>query len=98
MKNKNTSCCDSDLAKRPIFYTDTVSDKQALRDDLWAVTTAELDAVESELKKLRALVRDYEQPERDRRTAEDRHRVHDCARMEDEYDKWEKQQALKKKP
>ena len=98
MKNKNTSCCDSDLAKRQIFYTDTVGGKQALRDDFWAVTSDELNAVEGELKKLRALVRDYEQPARDRRTAGERHRVHDCARMEDEYAKWEAENALEKKP
>jgi cell division protein FtsB len=36
--------CISPLATRPILYTDTIKGgQQALRDDLWAVTTEELN-------------------------------------------------------
>jgi hypothetical protein len=38
--------CISQLATRPIMYTDTINGgQQAMRDDLWAVTTAELNAL-----------------------------------------------------
>lgn len=40
------SVCHSKLATRPILYTDTVGGKQTLRDDLWAVTTEELNEIE----------------------------------------------------
>ena len=33
------------IPARPILYTDEVGGKQTLRDDLWAVTTAELNAL-----------------------------------------------------
>ena len=35
--------------KRPIYYTDTINGKQTCRDDLWAITTEELRAIESRL-------------------------------------------------
>lgn len=38
--------CRSPLARTPILYTDTVQGKEVHRDDLWAVTTAELNALE----------------------------------------------------
>lgn len=44
--------CEHELATRAIFYTDTVEGKQALRDDLWAVSTEELNkeaAIRTEL-------------------------------------------------
>lgn len=75
--------CDSPLATRPIFYTDTIGDKQVLRDDLWAVTTEELNKIEIELSELRSRVRDYESPMRDRRTTEQRMIASECLRMED---------------
>jgi hypothetical protein len=38
--------CISPLATRPVLYTDTINGgQQAMRDDLWAVTTAELNAL-----------------------------------------------------
>lgn len=38
--------CISPLATRPILYTDTINGgQQAMRDDLWAVTTVELNAL-----------------------------------------------------
>jgi predicted RNA-binding Zn-ribbon protein involved in translation (DUF1610 family) len=37
--------CISPLATRPVLYTDTVGGVQTCRDDLWAVTTAELNAL-----------------------------------------------------
>lgn len=45
MSEKNTVCY-SPLATRPILYTDTIKGEQTLRDDLWAVTTEELNEVE----------------------------------------------------
>lgn len=42
--------CESGLAKSAILYTDTVGGKQTLRDDLWAVSTEELNAIEERLK------------------------------------------------
>ena len=43
--------CNSDLATRAILYTDTINGEQVLRDDLWAVTTDELNDVESKINK-----------------------------------------------
>ena len=37
------SICKHELATRPILYTDTIGGKQVLRDDMWAVTTEELN-------------------------------------------------------
>lgn len=37
--------CISPLATRPVLYTDTVGGNQTCRDDLWAVTTDELNAL-----------------------------------------------------
>lgn len=40
--------CNSKLATRPILYTDSIKGEQTLRDDLWAVTTEELNNMEKE--------------------------------------------------
>lgn len=40
--------CRHPLATRPIQYTDSLGGVQTCRDDLWAVTTAELNAIVSE--------------------------------------------------
>lgn len=40
--------CNSPLARRPILYNDSVGGLEAHRDDLWAVTTKELNALEQE--------------------------------------------------
>lgn len=48
------------IEARPILYTDEVGGRQTMRDDLWAVTTAELNqchAAEQRLARLRPLVR-----------------------------------------
>lgn len=45
--------CRHPLATRPIFYTDSIGGKQTFRDDLWAVTTTELNALISECRTLR---------------------------------------------
>jgi hypothetical protein len=37
--------CRHPLAKRPILYTDSIKGTQVCRDDLWAVTTEELNAL-----------------------------------------------------
>lgn len=37
--------CVHPLATRPVLYTDTVGGNQTCRDDLWAVTTDELNAL-----------------------------------------------------
>lgn len=50
--------CESDLAKRMVMYTDTVGGEQTCRDDLWAVTTEELNGVHAELTHLRSESRD----------------------------------------
>lgn len=47
--------CKSNLATRPILYTDTINGQQVLRDDLWAVSTDELNACAELLLNLRAL-------------------------------------------
>lgn len=39
------SVCSHPLAIRPIFYTDSIGGKQVMRDDLWAVTTDELNGL-----------------------------------------------------
>lgn len=42
--------CISPLATRPVLYTDTVGGNQTCRDDLWAVTTEELNKAEQDAK------------------------------------------------
>ncbi len=42
----NRIVCRSPLATRPILYTDTLSGDQVCRDDLWAVTTEELNRMQ----------------------------------------------------
>ena len=49
--------CYSKHATRPILYTDTVDGKQTLRDDLWAVTTKELNEIHQALAEDRERVR-----------------------------------------
>ena len=70
--------CESMLAKRPILYTDTIEGKQCLCDDMWAVTTLELNEnhafiaqyagdlqkAEAELKFLRKAIQDIRLPQR----------------------------------
>ncbi|MCB4358477.1 hypothetical protein [Quatrionicoccus australiensis] len=41
--------CHNEYAKRPILYTDGVDGEQCCRDDLWAVSTAELSAMTDQL-------------------------------------------------
>jgi len=41
------STCRHPLATRPILYSDTIDGKQVGRDDMWAVTTEELNALRS---------------------------------------------------
>lgn len=46
---KKFKLCLSPLATRPVLYTDTIKGgQQALRDDLWAVTTDELNKVQQD--------------------------------------------------
>lgn len=52
--------CKSELATRPLLYTDSIKGAQVCRDDMWAVTTEELNRqadrireLESELAALR---------------------------------------------
>jgi len=47
MRRSDMTKCSSVLATRPILYTDTVGNEQVCRDDLWAVTTDELNALKS---------------------------------------------------
>uniref|UniRef100_A0A6M3LRX1 Uncharacterized protein n=1 Tax=viral metagenome TaxID=1070528 RepID=A0A6M3LRX1_9ZZZZ len=42
-KEENRGICYSEYATRPILYTDTINGTQVSRDDMWAVTTAELN-------------------------------------------------------
>ncbi len=42
--------CNSPLATRPILYTDIVNGEQTCCDDLWAVTTEELNALETKVR------------------------------------------------
>lgn len=44
-----STVCVSPFATRPILYTDTVRGKEVHRDDLWAVTTEELNALHQSL-------------------------------------------------
>lgn len=46
---EQTDYCNSKLAIRPILYTDTVEGKQTHRDDLWAVSTSELNELEQRI-------------------------------------------------
>lgn len=46
-KTPRTDVCISELAMRPILYTDTVNGIQTCRDDMWAVTTEELNKLET---------------------------------------------------
>lgn len=43
MSDKEWKTCISPLATRAVLYTDTVGGQQTCRDDLWAVTTDELN-------------------------------------------------------
>lgn len=43
--------CKSKLATRAILYNDTVGGEQVLRDDLWAVSTDELNEIENRINK-----------------------------------------------
>lgn len=45
---KDITFCNSKYATRPVLYTDTVGGEQTLRDDLWAVSTQELNDLEEE--------------------------------------------------
>ena len=56
-KLTRTKICESKLATRPLLYSDSLGGNQVLRDDLWAVSTEELNAVESEVVKLRESLR-----------------------------------------
>lgn len=46
--------CKSDLAKRPLLYTDSIGGEQVCRDDIWAVTTEELNAANERIRELEA--------------------------------------------
>lgn len=39
--------CESEIATRPLLFSDTLSGAQVGRDDLWAVTTEELNALQA---------------------------------------------------
>ena len=52
--NERCTECRSSLATRPILYTDGLKGEQVCRDDLWAVTTEELNRVQDNLQKLGA--------------------------------------------
>lgn len=41
--------CYSKYATRPILYTDAIGGRQVCRDDMWAVTTEELNSLENSL-------------------------------------------------
>lgn len=43
-------------AYRMLLYTDTIGGKQVSRDDMWVLTTNELNKIDAELSRLRALV------------------------------------------
>jgi len=45
--------CHSPQAKRPVLYTDTVGGEQCCVDNLWAVTTQELNELEADNSRLR---------------------------------------------
>lgn len=45
---------------RPLLYTDTIDGKQVCRDDMWVLTTEELNAADAELTSLRALLEELE--------------------------------------
>lgn len=51
--------CLHPLSTRPILYTDSVGGEQVCRDDLWAVTTDELNALRSETAPTREAVLDW---------------------------------------
>jgi hypothetical protein len=46
--------CESKLATRPLLWSDTLGGKQVYRDDLWAITTEELNKLEAENAALQA--------------------------------------------
>lgn len=46
--------CKSCLATRPLLYTDSIKGQQVCRDDMWAVTTEELNKLHEELEALKA--------------------------------------------
>jgi hypothetical protein len=46
--------CISELATRPLLYTDTIGGKQISGDEYWAVTTNELNALQRELAEAKA--------------------------------------------
>lgn len=41
---------------RPLLYTDTIGGNQVCRDDMWALTTEELNGIDAELTRLREAV------------------------------------------
>jgi hypothetical protein len=45
-KNLTRNVCYSKYATRPILYTDTIKGIQVCRDDMWAVTTEELNKLD----------------------------------------------------
>lgn len=49
---KANAVCLHPLATRPVFYTDSLAGKQVMRDDLWAVTTEELNTNLAEREEL----------------------------------------------
>lgn len=52
--------CISPLATRPLLYSDTLRGETTFRDDLWAVSTEELNAQERENAALRKRVEELE--------------------------------------
>jgi hypothetical protein len=47
---------ETDIPVLPVLYTDTIGGKQTMRDDLWAVTTKDLNAQSAELARLQGVV------------------------------------------
>ena len=48
--------CNSPLAKRRVLYTDTIEGgQQSMRDDLWAVSTQELNEVHSAIQQAKTV-------------------------------------------
>ena len=52
--------CLSELATQPLLYTDTIHGDQVMRDDLWVVSTDELNENHNEITRLNAIIKENE--------------------------------------
>lgn len=72
MNEERVTICEDVLATRPLLYNDTLGRQEIHRDDMWAVTTAELNKVHALRAQLNQAVYEMEKAKQERNRAEDK--------------------------